>query len=90
MTERPHTINLVMFESAFNLRDFGANNYYLRATFNEAPIKTFLCQVDHYLVQRIRHVLGNVPCDFLQKKTVNDIPNRIKKLIEAKGAHIEF
>ena len=24
------------------------------------------------------------------KKIVNDIPNRIKKLIEAKGAHIEF
>ena len=63
MAERPHTINLVMFESAFNLRDFGANNYYLRATFNEAPIKTFLCRVDPYLVQRIRLVLGNVPCD---------------------------
>ena len=89
MVERPHTINLVMFENAFNLRDFGANNYYLRATFNEAPIKTFLCRVDPYLVQRIRHVLGNVPCGFFQKK-VNDTPNRIKKLIEAKGAQIEF
>ena len=90
MAERPHTINLVMFESAFNLRDFGANNYYLRATFNEAPIKTFLCRVDPYLVQRVRHVLDNVPCDFLQKKTVNDISNLIKKLIEAKRAHVEF
>ena len=41
------------------------------------------------LAQIIRHVLGNVPCDFLPK-TVNDIPNPINKLIEAKGAHIEF
>ena len=82
MAERPHTENLLMFENAFNLRGFGANNYNLRATFNKEPIKTFLFRVDLYLVERIIHVLGNVPCDFLQK-TVNDIPNCINKLIKA-------
>ena len=65
------------------------SNESLRVTFNEPTLKNFLCRVGPYLVQRIRHVLGNVPCDFLQK-TVNDTPNPIKKLIEAKGAHIEF
>ena len=89
MAERPHTKKIRMFENAFILRGFGANNYNLRATFNGAPIKTFLCRVDHYLVQRFRHVFGNFPFVFLQK-TVNDIPYRIKKVIEAKGAHIEF
>ena len=56
MAKRLHTKYLLMFENAFNFRGFGANNYNLRATFNEAPIKTFLFRVDHYLVQRIRHV----------------------------------
>ena len=78
-----------MFQNAFNLRGCGANNYNLRATFNKANIKTFLYRVDPYLVQRIRHVFGNVPCNFLQK-TANYIHNHMKKLIEAKGAHIEF
>ena len=50
-----------MFENAFNLRGFAANNFIfspnvhvtdenLRATFNEATIKTFSCRVDPYLV----------------------------------------
>ena len=42
MAERPHTENLLMFENAFNLRQFRAKNCNLRATFNKAPIKTFL------------------------------------------------
>ena len=46
MAERPHTKKIVMFENAFNLRGFEC----LRATFNEAPIKTFTCRVDPYLV----------------------------------------
>ena len=50
MAERPHTKNLLMFENDFNLRGLGANNYNLRATFKEAPIKTFLCRADPYLV----------------------------------------
>ena len=29
--------------------------YYMH-TFNEAPIKTFLFQVDSYLIKRIKHV----------------------------------
>ena len=72
-----------MFENAFYLRGFEC----LQATFNVTPIETFLCRAYPYLVQRIRHVLGNFPCDFLQKN-VNDIPHRKKKLIEAKGALI--
>ena len=72
MAKSPHIKKLLMFENAFNMRGLGANNYYLQATFNKAPIKTFLCRVNPHLVQRIRHVLFTVPCDFLQK-TLNDI-----------------
>ena len=54
---------IVLFENAFNLRGFEC----LQVTFNEAPIKIFLCWANPYLVQRIWHVLSNFPCDFLQK-----------------------
>ena len=41
------------------------------------------------LKERIFDVLGNVPCEFL-RKTINNIPKRLRKLIANKGAHIEF
>ena len=57
---------ILMFENAFNLRGFGTNNLIfspnvlasdenLRVTFNEAPIKTFLCRVDPYLVIKYKY-----------------------------------
>ena len=44
--------------------------YYMHK-FNEAPIKIFLFEVDSYLIKRIKHVLDNVPCKFLQQKQYN-------------------
>ena len=41
------------------------------------------------LEDRIRNVIPNVPHDFLQK-TVDSIPGRLRKLVEAPGAYIEF
>jgi hypothetical protein len=37
----------------------------------------------------IRHVITNVPHDFLQK-TVNFILGRLRKMLDATGAYIEF
>jgi hypothetical protein len=41
------------------------------------------------LEDRIRNVITNVPHDFLQK-TVDSIPSRLRKLVDAAGAYIEF
>ena len=41
------------------------------------------------LEDRIRNVITNVPHDFLQK-TVDSIPGRLRKLVDAAGAYIEF
>ena len=41
------------------------------------------------LKDKILEVLGNVPSDFLSK-TIDNIPKRLKKLAENKGAHVEF
>ena len=41
------------------------------------------------LEDRIRSVITNAPHDFLQK-TVDSIPGRLRKLVEAPGAYIEF
>ena len=41
------------------------------------------------LEDRIRKVITNVPHDFLQK-TVNSIPGRLRKLVDATGAYVEF
>ena len=41
------------------------------------------------LEDRIRKVITNVPHDFLQK-TVVSIPGRLRKLVDAAGAYIEF
>jgi len=38
---------------------------------------------------RIRNVITNVPHDFLQK-TVDSIPGRLRKLVGAADAYIEF
>jgi len=38
---------------------------------------------------RIRNVITNVPHDFLQK-TVDSIPGRLRKLVHAAGAYVEF
>jgi len=40
-------------------------------------------------LDRIRNVITNVPHDFLQK-TVDSIPSRLRKLVDAAGAYIEF
>jgi len=41
------------------------------------------------LEDRIQNVITNVPHDFLQK-TVDSIPGRLRKLVDATGAYIEF
>jgi len=41
------------------------------------------------LEDRIRNVITSVPHDFLQK-TVDSIPGRLRKLVDAAGAYIEF
>ena len=41
------------------------------------------------LEDRIRNVITNVPVDFLQK-AVDSIPGRLRKLVDAAGAYIEF
>ena len=41
------------------------------------------------LEDQIRNVITNVPHDFLQK-TVDSIPGRLRKLVDATGAYIEF
>ena len=41
------------------------------------------------LKERIFDVLGNVPSDFL-RKTTNNIPKRLEKLIANNGGHFEF
>jgi len=41
------------------------------------------------LEDRIRNVIANVPHDFLQK-TVDSIPCRLRKLVDAAGAYTEF
>jgi len=41
------------------------------------------------LKDRIRKVITNVPHDFLQK-TVDSIPGRLRKLVDAAGAYVEF
>ena len=41
------------------------------------------------LEDRIRNVITNVPHDFLQK-AVDSIPGRMRKLVKAAGACIEF
>jgi hypothetical protein len=41
------------------------------------------------LGDRIRNVITKVPHDFLQK-TVDSIPGRLRKLVDAAGAYIEF
>ena len=41
------------------------------------------------LEDRIRNVITNVPHDFLQK-TVDSIPDCLRKLVDATGAYIEF
>jgi len=38
---------------------------------------------------RIRKVITNVAHDFLQK-TVDSIPGRVRKLVDAAGAYVEF
>jgi len=40
------------------------------------------------LEDRIRNVITNVPHDSLQK-TVDSIPGRLRKLVDAAGAYIE-
>jgi len=40
-------------------------------------------------LDRIRNVITNVPHDFLQK-SVDFIPSRLRKLVDAAGAYIEF
>jgi len=42
-----------------------------------------------HLEDRIRNVITKVPHDFPQK-TVNSIPGRLRKLVDAAGAYIEF
>jgi len=41
------------------------------------------------LEDRIRNVITDVPHDFLQK-TVDSIPGRLRKLVDAAGAYIKF
>jgi len=41
------------------------------------------------LEDRIRNVITNVPHDFLQK-AVDSMPGRLRKLVDAAGAYIEF
>ena len=41
------------------------------------------------LEDRIRNVITNVPHDFLHKN-VDSIPGRLRKLVGAAGAYIEF
>jgi len=41
------------------------------------------------LEDRIRNVITNVPHDFLQK-AVDSIHGRLRKLVDAAGAYIEF
>ena len=41
------------------------------------------------LEDRIRKIITNVPHDFLQK-TVDSIPGRLRKLVDAAGAYGEF
>jgi len=41
------------------------------------------------LENRIQKVITNIPHDFLQK-TVNSIPGRLRKLVVAAGAYVEF
>jgi len=41
------------------------------------------------LEDRIRKVITNVPNDFLQK-IVDSIPGRLRKLVDAAGAYVEF
>ena len=41
------------------------------------------------LEDRIQKVITNVPHDFLQK-TVDSIPGRLRKLVDAAGAYVEF
>jgi len=41
------------------------------------------------LEDRIRKVITNVPHDYLQK-TVDSIPGRLRKLVDATGAYVEF
>jgi len=41
------------------------------------------------LEDRILNVITNVPRDFLQK-TVDSIPGRLRKLVDAASAYIEF
>jgi len=43
----------------------------------------------HTLEDRIRKVITNVPHDFLQK-TVDSISGRLRKLVDAAGAYVEF
>jgi hypothetical protein len=41
------------------------------------------------LEDRIRHVLTNVPKEFLQK-SVENIPRRLQTLVQNAGAYVEF
>jgi len=41
------------------------------------------------LEDRTRNVITNVPHDFLQK-AVDSTPGRLRKLVDAAGAYIEF
>jgi len=41
------------------------------------------------LEERIRKVITNVPHDFLQKN-VDSIPGRLRKLVDAADAYVEF
>jgi hypothetical protein len=41
------------------------------------------------LEARIQEVITNVPHDFLQK-TVDSIPGRLRKLVDAAGAYVEI
>ena len=47
------------------------------------------CHTLEQLEDRIRKLITNVPYNFLQK-TVDSIPGRLGKLVDAAGAYVEF
>jgi len=63
-------------------------DFFLWAWAKEEVYRAKPCTMEQ-LEDRIRNVITNVPHGFLQK-TVDSIPGRLRKLVDAAGAYIEF
>ena len=68
--------------------DLTTYDFFLWDWAKEEVYRAKTCTMEQ-LEDLIRNVITNVPHDFLQK-TVDSIPGRLRKLVDAAGAYIEF